>query len=332
MIHEFAVEPELLVEWSASRLSSAYFAGSFGLGEPRIVSHYPSDWQARALRHWTEREAKATTDEEKGKLELQRQRFLELTRSLSGVMVNRTTLACANNKTWLDNALAHAPHTLPTILARQADGAPPHVLAGEAILGHVCWKLPKAMCVSRDAKALASAVTPLLRCCHEVVFVDPYFHPSRHRPSFALFIDALKDRVGLGYPHRIEILTSLSGRNRPSWHQFKSGCLESIAPLLPPGWSMRVAAVNALSSRGEDVHNRYILTNFGGIVFGVGLNSGAATAADDLSVMSREQYERRWKQYAGKTADFAVTITEDDGPHECTLKSDPRTAQRQRKR
>lgn len=317
MIHEFAVDPELLVEWSESRLSFALFTSSFGLGEPRIMSRYPVDWKELAKKCWDEREAGATTDEEKGKLELQRERFIELSRLLSEAVVDRTKLVYVYSKTWLDNAKAHAPRSIPSILTRRATGASAHVLVGEGIVDHPRWKLQKAMCVARDAKALGEAVAPLLRCSDKIVFVDPYFDPTRsdYRHSFEMFVKALESRVGLSNPSRIAVLTSVLDDKRPSWSHIKTACEKYIWPLLPVGWEMTFVAVSDSGPQGEKFHNRYILTNLGGIVFGVGLDSGEATQADDLSVMGRAQYEKRWEQYAGLSPEFKV-----DGTNQLTLK------------
>ena len=50
---------------------------------------------------------------------------------------------------------------------------------------------------------------------------------------------------------------------------------------------------------GERLHNRYILTDLGGVTFGIGLDEGADGGTDDLALMGRGQYELRWSQYVG---------------------------------
>jgi hypothetical protein len=55
---------------------------------------------------------------------------------------------------------------------------------------------------------------------------------------------------------------------------------------------------------GEKLHNRYILTDLGGVSFGVGLDEGKAGETDDLLLLPRTQYERRWSQYAGDDGTF----------------------------
>ena len=61
---------------------------------------------------------------------------------------------------------------------------------------------------------------------------------------------------------------------------------------------------------GEKLHNRYLLTNLGGVSFGIGTDAGVASQHDDLSLLSREQYVSRWNQYVNGSGFTLV-----DQPH-----------------
>jgi hypothetical protein len=41
-----------------------------------------------------------------------------------------------------------------------------------------------------------------------------------------------------------------------------------------------------------------ILTNFGGVQWGAGLDEGSDGSTDDLHLLDRAQYGERWQQYA----------------------------------
>lgn len=47
------------------------------------------------------------------------------------------------------------------------------------------------------------------------------------------------------------------------------------------------------------LHNRYILTDLGGVAFGIGLDDGKKGETDDITLMNRDLYELRWSQYGG---------------------------------
>ena len=51
--------------------------------------------------------------------------------------------------------------------------------------------------------------------------------------------------------------------------------------------------------RGEKLHNRYILTDLGGVSFGIGLDDGDEGATDDVTLLDRDPYVVRWSQYGG---------------------------------
>jgi hypothetical protein len=47
------------------------------------------------------------------------------------------------------------------------------------------------------------------------------------------------------------------------------------------------------------MHNRYVLTEIGGIAVQHGLDrSGNAEETDDLTLLSEEQYRERWAEYS----------------------------------
>jgi hypothetical protein len=57
---------------------------------------------------------------------------------------------------------------------------------------------------------------------------------------------------------------------------------------------------------GEKLHNRYVLTDLGGMALGIGLDAGGAGETDDLLLLllPRAQYERRWAQYVAYDGAF----------------------------
>ena len=56
----------------------------------------------------------------------------------------------------------------------------------------------------------------------------------------------------------------------------------------------------------HELHNRYVLTNPGGISFHHGLDDGPGT--DELSLLSRDSYINRWRQYQKCTSPFTFRI------------------------
>ena len=59
---------------------------------------------------------------------------------------------------------------------------------------------------------------------------------------------------------------------------------------------------------GEKLHNRYILTDIGGVQFGIGLDDsdGFPGQTDDLYLLDREQFAMRWAQYTQPNPAFKL--------------------------
>ena len=96
MLHEYAVEPELVATW-CTRASGRYFLDKFGLGFPRILSMYP-----RRRKHWKRLVEEAWS---KGDDATDRKRMVELVQRLSYVNVVRRNAVWNPDRAWLDNAV-----------------------------------------------------------------------------------------------------------------------------------------------------------------------------------------------------------------------------------
>lgn len=143
----------------------------------------------------------------------------------------------------------------------------------------------------------------MLSACSEIIFVDPYFgiENPRYRRPFEAFLKAILH--GRRTPvQRVVIVTSAS-KVRHSF--FKSACEETL-PLIAPK-SLKITCLQLRDTdKPEKLHNRYILTDIGGVQFAAGLDEGKEGETDDVTILSRAQYELRWNQYAGDNLAFDV--------------------------
>lgn len=57
----------------------------------------------------------------------------------------------------------------------------------------------------------------------------------------------------------------------------------------------------------DGLHNRYVLTDRGGVNLGWGLDVGKPGQTDDLSLMAVKVYQHRWEQYCGANPIFTKT-------------------------
>ncbi|MCP3065411.1 hypothetical protein LXT21_42265 [Myxococcus sp. K38C18041901] len=294
MIHEFAVEPELLRRWT-SRQALAFFVQTVGLGTPRVLAALPSavEWRRAALK---DLDSLSQNDQ---------LRLTTLVEHLSRLTSLRTPINVDPLK-WPSSALAeHARRSLQPIICVEAGGA---ACTEDVIWDDLPpWKASMSRVVSRDPDALVNMLGPLLRAAKEFVLVDPHFEPRRSGAGdwFTATLERIvsavvAQRADAEKPGRIEVLTGREVDGQ-ALHQ-------SLDSVLPSG--TRVKVVRYWSAAGGDKdHNRYILTELGGVGVITGLDVGGASEklkhTDDLHVLSREMYEKRYAQYVWRnTNDF----------------------------
>ena len=156
---------------------------------------------------------------------------------------------------------------------------------------------PTQLLVKRVADEMANAIGNMLRLSTHIVFVDPYFGSNRSKwKPFIRFIEqALK-------PNRpkeelsIEVVYNFDASSaHPAQVLFdklrdeRSDILERCA--------VSFKGVRA-RTEGEKLHNRYVLSNIGGVSFGVGLDEGDENQKDDVLLLNEDTFPKRWKQYA----------------------------------
>ncbi len=298
MIHEYALEPELvagLMERSAAR----YFAEKFGLGQPRLVSRYPKRWKALV---WDEFERHHSNSSIK-----QRKIVEELIQQLSERMVHRVDSTWESSRSWLENAeQEHDRNPFRGILARSNPRGRDEVLIERDLdeQSSTRWAVARGATIEIRARPMAELIRPVLRCCREVIFIDPHFGPEnlRYRLTLEAFLVTLANGRRDAGSVRIEVHTGI--KSTPEF--FKNQCQEQLAKHIPAGLSVRFRRWIQRQG-GELLHNRYILTDLGGLTFNHGLDEGKAGQTDDVNLMDREPYLLRWRQYAGETPAFDST-------------------------
>jgi hypothetical protein len=292
MIHEYALEPELVATW-VDRSKGRYFIEKFGLGQPRIVSRYPKPWKRLVWEAFG------------GGTELDQKRLEELIARLSETMIKGRDGHWDAAATWLGNAEEeHRRVPFHAILARANPRRLAHVLAADELDDTtLLWAIPHGRTVPRMAAEMAAAVASMLRAAKEVVFIDPHFGPEnrRHREPLKAFLRAVVDRRPGDVAPRIEVQCSAEGGATEDF--FRSECERRLPRCVPHNLQLKLVRLHQRDG-GERLHNRYILTDLGGVIFGVGLDEGDEGGTDDISLLDRTQYEERWRQYASEAPAF----------------------------
>lgn len=292
MIHEYALEPDLVATWTNPR-DCRYFQEGFGIGRGRLVSRFPKRWKALAY----EAAERRATDVGTKRVEV-------LLQHLSERMVPRSR-AHYNSKAgdWLENALReHDERPFHAILARSNPEGHSDLLVGEEVSeeSHERWAAQRTLIVARKARALAAAVAPVLRNSSIILFVDPYFNPNenRYRRTLTAFLREAMSARPAAAPKRVEVVLAADRPKSLGYTHFRA-CCRQLRDCVPNGLRVVIRRVSEKLA-GQQLHNRYILTDLGGIEFGHGLDEAEENETeDDLSLLDEKAYERRWSQYFG---------------------------------
>ena len=202
---------------------------------------------------------------------------------------------------WLENAVAeHAKRPFDAILAGRNPASydavvdasdldvtalPPKLQAGPSKL------------VVRSAVQMATAVRVLLQFSKKIVLMDRNFSPHNHR-----FRDPLGEMLmyfldRYGKPRQVEVELHFGHHILDDAPDFKAACDAHLQDVIPVGMRLTIARWNH-----EDLHNRYILTDRGGVLLGEGLdeaNQKSTRTVDVLTLLSPETASELMEQFCG---------------------------------
>ena len=255
------------------------------------MSRYPPNWEKLV---WAARRDDS-----------QRKRMEELIQRLSEVMVTRQGADWNPDRTWLENTLnEHRRIPFHAILVRDNPAPHPNVLVADELDEHTSlWPVPHDT-IPRTAAAIAGAVLDMLRMANDVVLVDPYFAPQRsyHTKVLAACLRACLDKRLVRDHPAVRVFTAADTRKNGTRQYFEEQCRARLPRMLPRRQRVTISRLKE-RSEGEKLHNRYILTEFGGVGFPAGLDEKRG-ATDDPWLLTREQHQKRWPQYAGNPLAF----------------------------
>jgi hypothetical protein len=293
VIHAYALEPELVATWGR-RSEYRFIHDKFGLGTPRAMLELPS------FTKWKRDVYRAAND-----LELSQEdmlRLAELFRVFSEHKCRRADAVYDGVLTWLENGeREYDRKPFAGILATQSPRVHEAVLLGDDLKPtDARWARSPGATARRTPEGLATALTAMLINCRTLHLVDPHFGPenARHWRVLEALLDVLASN-GVT-PDLVRVHCSAK-----STLEFFEGEASKMAARLPSGITVEFRRWTQRNG-GDRLHNRYVLTDLGGVALGVGLDVGAEGETDDLLLLPQEQYVRRWAQYAEEDGSFDV--------------------------
>lgn len=280
MLKEFALQPDVISSWATCR----YLMDKFGYGRGRVISRYPSTWMQMAYDSLT-----GLPPVEKKRVEV------GLTR-LKAALYPRHNVWDPKLE-WVDNAiLEHQRRPFRAIIVNN-DCPQSSEIIHEADLDEETeprWKAEVQRHIVRTAANMAACAETLLRNAKQILLVDPHFNPQAQRflRPFEAFLRAAASREPTNPIKCIEIHTGDTSAGNKAF--FDHACQNYLPRYIPSGLKVRLVRWDQ-----SHLHNRYILTERGGLKFSTGLDDhNSSVLSDDMvDLLAYEPYAKIWSQY-----------------------------------
>ena len=303
MHHEYAVEPAAI---GSSWETFLYIFEKFGFQKGRLISRFPRTWPRLVI------EATAQS----GIGDMARARIVEKLRQ-----GRRTALVSTGREFdpalggWIDNALAsHAERPFRGIISdddRAEDGV---ISLAELDETHPLMAAPASCDVPRTALDLANACRLLCYSAREIDLVDPYFDLGLGGEDYRTPLEQVMNALHLAGKEQVCIRIHYRAHDtRPTQRQILQDTGRWVNVTIPTGYELHLYAWEQRPG-GEDLHDRFLLCDCGGMMVGAGFAASGAqenatfTLLDDAHAQElRSRFSNRSTVYA--QAERGVRVT-----------------------
>jgi len=298
MVHEFAIDPEVLNNWKDFR----FFWDQCGYSHGRLIVGIPT------RKTWGELVwASCSSETPKNKLRIQ-----EKLRSLKSRVIG-SEQQCQVEGKWVDAALsAHQRKSLSGIITT-ATNMPLPVIESESITNdNSPWCVPRGRRFDKCQDGLLEVVGPLLEYSAEITFVDQWFRPiQRYSDPFRALLRQAKQGVGLV---KVEYHLNSSSTNSCEWTaaEFRDRLNQQRTY-----WDLaNIPKLTFIRWRegADNMHGRYLLTNRVGVMFHHGFDDGLGT--NDAVILDNALWKECLEKYKPDSSELdfvdAWQVTENE--------------------
>ncbi len=308
MICEYALDPAMVARWH-DRREYLFFDEKFGIQTRRIISIYPQNKWRKMI--WQTYRPSDVTKEQNERLRLD----ALISKLVEAAVKRKSTFSEITS--WIERTeKEHSERPFRAILTNINGRNNPAVIEARNLIehGHALWNVPGLPTVPRRASEVADFIAPVLRVSKQIIFVDPYFDPNK--PRFRNPFQAMVNRI---YEYRettdevtIEVHTGIErffkGPHSPprtaeneqqKYREVIDNCRQKLPRIIPRGVKLRLVIWKEREN-GQELHNRYVLTEFAGILLATGLDECTnpdSESMDNVILLPKEQHSDCWKQY-----------------------------------
>ncbi len=290
MICEYAIEIEAMIDWAKNSRDKRDIKKYFGLGTPRIMSDFPRGKKRRKIFKQIHSNFQNSSIQRK---------FEELYNHLNEKTIKRQKINYDGNLTWLENAeLENSKYKFKAVISRKNPRQKAFVLSNNKFTDWInndknnYWYVENPEIIKRTTKGF-SAVKPLLSLCRKVQFIDPYLYlpETKYKNQFEDFFTILTKsrRRSIGQIQEVQL------HIKKTKSDYKNPIKKVFQEFIPNDLTVSIFQWEQKDG-GPRFHNRYILTDIGGVNLPHGLATGDDGEIDDIYLLTRKQYEEHWQQ------------------------------------
>jgi hypothetical protein len=280
MIRQYAVEPEVIARsWDAFRV----FVDQCGIPRGRLICEFPKQWRRRVYDALVANGE--CRDMERKRIEV-RMRSEEFRRKL--VSANRDF---DPRRSWIQNAVAERKR-FDAIIARARADLPDEVIADVDVdETRPEWKTETQRHIACCAWDIAECARPLVRGCRAVLLVDRDFSLDSDR--FRAPLLRLLEVIGSEATGWTTVEYHTGDAERKNGRLSEEKLKREFGSALQDNSTLRF-----VFWRRDQMHNRFVLTERGGMTFSDGLQELPNRPWGLVSLLEESVWKREWSRYA----------------------------------
>ncbi len=279
MIFEYAISPSLFN--TEDRI--ALLVSSLGMDHGRLVSDFPKGmWEQLALE-FIKRHAQ-------GDVQLKAWKEALFSLKKRRVIVGRQAPGWDNSRDWSDNSIEeHQRLQFRAIVDEKLNPLCAQVMQfGLPLAMSPLWNVKGDCHVDRDAAVMIDMTQPLLDISSTIILIDRNFCIDGR---FTKVLTQLANYVAMAKrgPKVTQIKYVVSDAVYPAV-EMTTRCTEMLPGLLPTGISVKF-----LIKPRSKLHDRFVLTERGGLNFGAGLDEGNGQVL--IKRLGYEAWAKEWNEW-----------------------------------